>query len=381
MAMILIFFSIVFVNLVWLIIKKNNLWIGIGSALALVVMMAGNQSNMDFHNYSQWYVQHWYPASVEKGYVKCANFCSSLGISYGLFLILLFSACALLIGYTVIKLHANVHAVILMFCGYQIFFDYVQIRNTVSVALLVAAIYLITVRKRIIAGILIALSVFFHVSMIVYLPIIFVPASTKMNKLYRAFLIAILVFCALTFVNGNRLPFIEVIEELGYIDADKYEKYFTTSSNLGFVLPFALQLANLFLIMISDNAIQGMDIKRISQDNRSKEKILLKIQRFSSMTKGAVVLSSVALPMVMINEEFVRFFRNCNILLYVEVAIIITLCSNRIISRKLRAVKGYCIDYTLYTGIVFAVILLWIVLYTPQGIVASFFTGNRFLSF
>ena len=87
------------INAIWLVIGRNNNWIGALSALAIVVLMAGNNTNPDYHNYSMWYIQFWYPSSVEKGYVKAANYFSSHGFSYHMFLFILFAASALIIGY------------------------------------------------------------------------------------------------------------------------------------------------------------------------------------------------------------------------------------------------------------------------------------------
>ncbi len=344
--------------------RKSNIIICLSSFSALL-LMAENSYNPDFYNYSSWYVQRWYPPSLEKGYVFLADFFQSIGFSFNLFRWICFICCFLLIGYVVYKTTANCHVVILLYFAYQIFFDYVQIRSFMVVSLLTLAIYLFSHKQYLFTAILILFSISIHRIMIIY---IFLLIGDLICKKYKRFAPAsvavIVVFCFIIFLNGNNIPFFELVRNLSFIDNEKYMKYFTTRTQFGFILPMSLQFANIILSSITIKTI------RKNKSMFSEQNV-----NFCESVHFLVAASSIALPLVMINEEFIRISRNCNILIYIMIAIALeglykNGCSTLFITEKITCKENF------YYLIVIFNILLWNVLYTPNSIVQDIFRYN-----
>ena len=104
-----------------------------------------------------------------------------------------------------------------------------------------------------------------------------------------------------------------------------------------------------------------------------------KIVSFVNMAYYFVCVSAFALPLVMINEEFIRYFRCGNVLLYLMVSIVVMICKKYKPS-KLKILKKVKADYFTYYLIVIINIVSWFVVYTPNNVVSMLFKTNIWLT-
>ena len=359
-----IYCAVIIANALFAIFHRCSFIVIVLSIIAALVLMAENSQNPDLLNYSTWYANDSYPEVVEKGYVFLSEFIHKFGFTFSQFRWIIFSMCFIIIGFVTIQNTRNVHLVIFLFFAYQVFFDYVQIRSTLAVAILILALFFYSRRRIFLTICLLALSISLHKIMILY-PVLFV--GDRISKKYRRFapscLAIVICVCIIIFMNGNQIPFFDRAKQLFFLADEKYQKYFTTKTRFGFVFPMTLQIINIFLSSISINTIR--ENPNVFTDRK---------RLFCESVHYLVMASSVALPLVMINEEFIRIFRNCNILLYIVIAMITEACY----SEKIYISYGYQIKSQtgLYVIMVLLDILLWIVFYTPSTIIHDLFTYN-----
>ena len=104
------------------------------------------------------------------------------------------------------------------------------------------------------------------------------------------------------------------------------------------------------------------------------------IKRFSQSVYYFVLYSSIGLPLVMINKEFIRYFRSCNMLIYMTVGILVSISKMQKKYGWRRIVplgkSGKAIGIDKYYCIVILDLLLWIVMYSPNHIIYDFFMYN-----
>ena len=210
-----------------------------------------------------------------------------------------------------------------------------------------------------------------HKSMLAFIAIPLLYVDNKKNfKTIKVFVVSMFVFCLYLVINGKNLPFMEQISKIPFL-AHKFDKYFVTKTRWGFVLPLGLQVINMVVAFILMNALDR--IKKIS-----KEKKDTKVE-FCKVCYWVILYSSFALPLIMLHEEFIRYFRNCNILIYIMAAIVLFEYNKRQITKFKLPFNCVCNRITLLLVLLLSS-FIWLIVYSPNNVISYYFTNNQFLS-
>lgn len=354
--------------------KKNSRSIVILTVGYIMLCVAGSVDNADYYNYHEWYLGNWHPPTVEKGYLFLSDLFSKFGVPYWGFLAvtqLFILGILLWIAHLYSK---EYHIILVLYMSYQIFIDYVQRRNALALAIFVLAVLFLANGKKIAYIFCIIIAFLIHKSMIIFLPFVILSSNSKFSKkTVRLFTIILSIACVFLFVNGNKLPFLKQLSQIAShytIMEGKFDRYMNSKTRFGFVYPFWTYFINLLLAYISKNIVESQSII---------EKGMEKIVSFVNMAYYFVCISAFALPLVMINEEFIRYFRCGNVLLYLMVSIVVMICKKYKPS-KLKILKKVKADYFTYYLIVIINIVSWVVVYTPNNVVSMLFKTNIWLT-
>lgn len=241
---------------------------------------------------------------AEAGYELLKLICKSLGLhSYNQFLIVLFALASILIFLGMKKLKGNYHVLFAMTMGFLFPAMAVAIRFFMSFAIFVFCLdYLIKGdHLKYIIGIVIA--ILFHRSALFFLVFLLsetVEKHTGKDKKKIDYIIGIIALgCALYTVIARRLPFISLITDTIlkiFPNAGiKIDVYFSSFTRLGFMILVIVYIANYHLsrhLMISARSDQHDD----------------RIVRLSSFGYTMNILTSVLLPLTIVNLVFFRLY-------------------------------------------------------------------------
>lgn len=368
-----IYILLLFINMLCVFKKKNNKLVLVLTFFFLIILMGGNIKNPDYENYYSYYYYGYYPSSMEKGYIGLSMIFSKIGVPYIAFTTILMFMAGGIVIWVGQKVSANLHLITLFYMLFQIYYDYVQIRCTIAIALFILALYFNAEKRKKSFLIAMIFSTLFHKMMIVYFALFIVGKKYKFFETLLSFVFAIeLLFCIIIFWNGNQLPFLSFFSSVLPIDIGKFEKYFTTSTSLSFVLSFFLQFSNMFLTFFLKKTIIS------NADNYSKEK-KQRIIRFAEMIWISVLLTSYALPLSMLHEEFTRCIRVGNILVYFLAGILLYLAQDVKGKFYIAIPNKYKINMWVYVGLIILNAIVWYIFYTPYNINVDLLMYNGIL--
>jgi hypothetical protein len=365
--MILIYAIIILANILWVFRRKPNYVILGISVLFIVLSVAGSVDNPDYANYFDYYSGKWVPPTVEKGYLLLSKSFAKVGFSYWMFLAI--TELAILVVYMLmVKITSKeYHLFIVIYMGYQLFLDYVQRRHAIATAIFVLGIYYLAKKSRIKYLIGVALTTVIHKSFLVYA--FFAFWNPRRKKLYGTIVVFavafVLTICIVTVINGNAVPFLSELSRISFLEG-KFDRYFTSTTRLGFVLPWACHFINVFVAYYSIRII--LSDKTVSESTRNMMITMYNV----------ILYSSFALVLTMINEEFIRYFRCCNIL----VALLACQASRTIKMKNESSFTrsdNFEINRAIFYGSVACNILAWVVIYAPNHVIPAFFSNNMWM--
>jgi len=357
-------------NLFAILNNKKSKFVVVLSVTIMLIIIAGNNYNPDYEAYQYFYNSGNFPASMEKGFIVCANFFRMLGLTYNQFVLIIALVCMTICTICIRQYTNYYHVVILLYMLYMIFLDTTQIRNMVMITFYTLGLVCLSRNRKILYIAIILLASLFHRSILLFLFFAYISPNKRISKTFmRIGMIAILVLCFFTFINGNRIPFIQVIVENVLGDLPDKQVYFNTVTKLGFLTSFACQFMNIFLTKISVDYIKNSELGE-------------KWKKLSDVVWLAVLSSSFALPLTMMNSNFSRYFRVNNIVIY----LLITLVLDNIRMQKKKYGRSYnttlplgynrLISLPIYLFFVAFDIFLWIVLKQENGLVSDILNNN-----
>ena len=280
-------------NIVEAIRNKNNRIIVLLSVLFIILLVGGNSYNVDYPGYEYYYNQH-INSTFEPGYLLFASFSRRFGLSYVYFNLLLVTFSVIIYTFVVKKLNGPFSFVIALYLLTMSFLDAVQIRQFLCYSLFTLAIYYLSRNNSIgfFAAMIAAAS--FQLSALLYLPLFFIKnKNTEDNRMMLLFFLFILIICLGVFANGNSISFLKSI--MSHFLAKEKLVYFDSHTNWGFILTFSFQFMCVYISTIIDHYLVGINDPDIFS--------------FSGIVRKSVYYSSIALPLVMINNNFMRFFK------------------------------------------------------------------------
>lgn len=300
----ILYVVVLLVNIIELLRNKNYFFFNLCSVLFMIVFVGGNTFNADYLGY-QYYYNHQISSSFEPGYLWISALSSKAGLDYQHFLIILTVLSFSFILMAIYYLKVPFPTFVVLYLVTMSFLDAVQVRQFLAYAIFTVALLFLAEKKRILFIIFVLLASSFHLSAIVYVPLVlFVGEKGTSKQLIRLFGGTILLSCVFVFANGNSIPFIGNV--LSRFLASEKLVYFSTRTRLGYLKYFVFQFSCIMLAQIVDRfIIREGDSHYIS---------------FSRVVNRCIKYSSFAMPLVMLNNNFMRYFKFSLIGLFILVS-------------------------------------------------------------
>lgn len=289
---------------------------------------------------------------------KLGNFFNLNFYTFRLLLTFLFTT---LIFSTIDRYSQNKFFVYFFLLTYIVFIDAIQFRNYIAFSLIVYAFRFLSQKDNLwqlkyIFFVLLASGI--HISSIIYLLLLLVNTNNK-EKLIRTLVILTFVLTLFTILNDNQIPFINTLVSL-FSRNDKITDYLSTTTRLGFLLPLALHLLNIFSIHLTRNIVEFNPNTNMSD---SKNLHIIKLIYWIN------VVSLVFIPLYITNVNFYRLSRNY---------IILNLIANSI---ALESLNKNIIKQIFFTVFILVVMMAWyyfdFVYGNPSGdIISNLFFGK-----
>lgn len=300
---------ILVVNLVLGLLKKHYKLIAVISLILIVLLVGGNYDNADFSGYNYYYRNQIYPASMEIGFTFFSSVCNSLGMDYQAFVLSIMAVLAIIAASVVIYFKVNPHVILFLYSATLLFLDAVQIRQTIAYVLFTLSLLFLAKRRKIIAALVMFIACLFQITTVIFVPIIFMnPERQYSKKIIRGFVAIIFMVCLFVFVSGSSLLFISNIMQ-SIISSDKMV-YFNTRTRFGFVIYFIFQFSCMYIVYTCKN--------KLNRDEQNPE-----LLSFANYVFLASMYACVGMPLVMLNNNFSRFFKYTMIGCFVLIARII----------------------------------------------------------
>lgn len=306
----ILFYSIWGCNIICCLKRVNSKIINIITFLLIIILFAGNTYNNDFYAYANAYEYNYRIDEFEIGFRSLMIIFKSIGLTYNQFLLIIAIVGYGLIYKTVFKYTKNISTFIALYFAILFFYDINQIRNFLACSLLFYAITKLIEKKYALYIGIVVLASTIHSMFIIYVILVFIDWFLKKNKMnYRVYVTSILAFCILIFVNGNRIPGLNyVVKNIIGQESSKWY-YFSGQVHLGFLVSYILQFANMYLVSVSRKNV----LKNYGIDN--------KYSRIMDICYWCCIFGFVSFPLLMIDHNFYRIFRNLNYLVYLATSI------------------------------------------------------------
>ncbi len=206
----------------------------------------------------------------------------------------------LLVYYTFVKLKVDIYLFSLLYMPMLLFIDSMQFRNSISMCILIFAIYTLISNKSIYTKYLFVLLIFvaaqIHTVYIFYLCLLFFDSKYE-KVITKLVMIGTIILVIVTLVNGNKPPFIETIFSFVLSDNDDRLTRYLTRGNLGFVLPTILHFFSIFMITILEQ-------------NKKSESINFYQSNLLNIVQWSNYITLFFIPLTMMNMNFYRMLRN-----------------------------------------------------------------------
>lgn len=299
--MMVVIYSIVIILNLWIgaCDKKNRLVILLSGAF-IAIVMGLNTFNSDYMTYEYCYNTQSYSFSVEYGYELLSSILFRLGFSYQQFIFIFFLIAMLIAGIAINNINANFHVCIALYMMTEIFIYTCEIRQTMAYVIYLLALTCLV--KNNYKGFLISIIIggLFHRSLFALIPFVFLYKNMRNNrKILKIYFFCILVMCAIIYVGGNKISWLSLVLS-SVLPADKLV-YFQTSTNLGFMLFFFANFANIFTVIQIRKIYHKMNEKMTFLDDKQ--------EKFIEIVFNSLLYLSFAMPLCMLNSEFLRYFR------------------------------------------------------------------------
>ena len=371
-ALLAIYIVILCLNLLFFFFNKKNRFVLFLSFLFLLVLIAGNDMNPDYKAYESFFETGHYPDSMEPLFVKMAKWFNGIGGGYNQFVLFVTLCCFVIIILCFKKYTDNFHLIICFYMTYMLFLDTTQIRNMIMITLYTLGLVLLSKKKRLLYILIILFTSLFHRSSLILLFMVYISPETKMSKRVVRFLGAIIaIVCFATFLNGNRIPYIDFLVERFLSDYEDKKTYFDTVTRLGFLTSFVCQWGNIFLSKVASQYIKKYDTEKRWTD-------------FAEVVYLAVCSSSFAMPLTMMNSNFSRYFRINNLAIYLLITLVFIIYQrnkeNGLVAQKggIMINQKLSISLSAYFLVVIFVHFCWMIFKQEPGLVNEILQNNIF---
>lgn len=306
------FYGLLFINIVLVLIKKKSNTIAIMMLIVLFFVYFGNtrEGFSDLTYYRERY--ELITNSIyfsDPGYIWLADFCRENGLSFQMFLAVIFIISATCIIYVAIKFKCDYNLLVVLYSLFYIFYSMEVLRYFIAMSFALIAYYNLSKgnKKRYLFFLIIA--VLFHKSIAFLAPfaiIGFINNTAIKKKIFKCIYIFVAIFIVFNIINGNNATFL-----YKYIDkfisnkdmSNSIQYYVGTTTRYGFILYFMYHIFNTIILYCIRKEI-----------NKNQEIISSKLNNFIELTWQQNIYTSLFLPFIMYNVTFFRYIIfNCNL--------------------------------------------------------------------
>lgn len=271
------------------------------------IIFGGNSDNADYQNYNAIYdfiKNNGSYSAVESGFEIICILFIKLGFDYQNFLVVYSFIGLLLVQSTVRKLTKNHNVVWLLYFVFPFLLDVVQIRNFMSMSIIVFAIRFLLEKKHLNIFkfiVLVLLASTFHVSSLFYLLLLLTKFSSK-TIAYLTIVISLIIQLVLK-TNSAILMY--------FLNINKLETYLSSSTSFIGVLFFLIYLIiNLIFLILVQKAATNFQLEK------NKIKVINLILKIN-------IIMLISYNFLIYDADFIRLQRNLLILNYVAFSIVI----------------------------------------------------------
>lgn len=360
-----------YLNHTSIIIRKNRITfeaIFLFAFLFMWILFGWNTGNADYFNY-----QHIYKSidlygrykGVEFGYEFVCRIAVAIGLSYNGFLVFYSFIGLSLITSTARKYTNNLSFVFVLYFIYPFLLDIVQIRNFMSMAIIIYATrYLVADTKKdyIKYIIFVILASTFHVSAFFYMIFLLVRIKSR-KKLTYVTLAILIIGVPLT----SLLPYI-----VNTLHMERYSIYLSFSTSFYAKVLFVVYLGT--SIALTYYGYRGIRKKKYQLELHELDTKIENQIEFAEVVMKINIVILVVYVFILIDVDFIRLYRNILPLNYILFSM--TKPKNKITKSAKKFVHSWCV-FAFVTLSSFAFIFLR----TYQGVVYAIFKNNSIIDF
>ena len=293
----IIFYTVWILNILSVIFKIKSKILDVVSFFILIIIFGGNTMNSDYIIYEREY--YIYNSEFEMGYEIISQIALRVGLNYNQFLFAIGIICYSIVLKIFTKYSSFYAVFYTIYFSVFMFYDIIQVRNFICMTFLVVALDLLIERKRLLSFAMILLAAQFQIIAYIYIPLCILDIHKKRTKyFYRNCVLLIFLFCVFIFIKGNNVPLLKQL--ITYMMGEDSSKlyYLGNKVNYGFLVSYFLQFLNVILVYLCKQISKG-------KENLSKYKI-----NFIECCCTINLYGFIAFPLVMVNHNFYRIFRN-----------------------------------------------------------------------
>lgn len=300
------------------------------------ILLVSNRSHSDMINYQHRYVVAFSLDSFKEAlyfYLRILSY--NLGLNFFQFRNIMVFLCGSCAVYSIKKAGVKVSSVLLFYLPVIMFMDSIQFRNAICLYVLVLAIHLLkdgTKKNIILYSVVILLLSQIHTAFLFYFILLLLYIDEKRRKKILGLIILFsLLLGMVTFLNGNRVPFINQLFDLLLSESDERIERYSTSAKFGFLFPTMIHCFTLSFLLFFK--------KRIVLNNKDES--------FVKVVIGLIECTFIIIPLMMMHMTYYRFIRN---------AYVISIIAFMILFREIKSNSVY--KTLIFGGLIF-ISVLW----------------------
>lgn len=350
----ILFFSMLLINMIIILCKRKSDFFAFLLYVCIFIVFAGN-NRTGFSDLT--YYRARYEAMTNQqiftdiGYSYIADYLSSIGVPFNMFLALIFAFSSALIFLAIRKSKINYNLLLVLYSLYYLFFDMEVIRLFIATSFAIYALYHLYNNRMVMFICFILLAFLFHKIIIFILPFGFMY---KMKNKEKIFNICAIVLAILTVINFFFRNFFDIFSfVLNYFSESMVESinfYASAGTRYGSLLYYLYYLYNLgcsyCLAKIVDNDFkEHRDLKKLTNFLRMK-----------------CLYTVVFLPLITSNTTFFRFILiDCKLIFIVAAIVIPAIQYNKKVILYQTGSRNHRSKSGIYVAGFFLFILLWVI--------------------
>lgn len=282
--------------------RKTVNFVEVTLLVFILLLLAANRTGLDIIHYEEAYLYHHEAfEGKDKLYGILSMVAYQAGLSFYVFRALLTFLSGVLAVSSIKKIGTDFSFILLFYLPSMLFVDSMQFRNAVCLALLLWSFrYLLSGGKYAKVKFIICILLIAQIHAVYYFTLsLFVFFFKNRRKQIAALIFLLsLVLAVVTAVNGNQIPFFSDIAGLFLAKTDTRGINYSTSGNLGWIVPTVIHILTTLLSMA------------VNRYGNRKEVGIRKIQlEYLNIICIYNLILFVTVPAVMMNMHYYRLIR------------------------------------------------------------------------